>query len=238
MNIAIVDDVKQDRERIRDMVASYLSDNRLDAGIEAFDSGASFFENYEPGRFSILLLDLFMDGMDGMAIAREVRSRKDGCQLAFITSSDSGAVSGYDVDAAGYLLKPVDKPSLEHTLSRCMQRLRDVPKYIDVIVNRLNMRIYLGSILWIDTYQNAVYFHTDGGVLKSYMTFEHLNGLLRGEERFLLCYKGCLVNMDRISSIDGDDFRMENGDLVQIRKRGVREIKRAYVEYLCGRAGE
>jgi len=236
MNIAVIDDIRQDREQIKSKVMAWLKESQISADIQIFESSEAFFAAYTPGKYAILLLDLYMNGneMDGMEIARRVRQQGDDCQLAFITSSDAGAVFGYDVEAAGYLLKPVTAESLGRILSRCIQRLRALPKYIDVIVNRLNTRIYLKSILWINTYQNAVYFHTDGGVFKSYMTFERLNELLREDSRFLLCYKGCLVNMDRISSIDGDDFRMENGDLVQIRKRGARDVKRTYVEYLCG----
>lgn len=55
------------------------------------------------------------------------------------------------------------------------------------------------------------------------------------EECFLDCYKGCLVNLDRVVEIERCDFRLDNGDPVQIRKRGSRQVKECYLQYRCRR---
>lgn len=235
MNIAIVDDLEQDRARIEELLLQYLDDSHIQAEVSSFGSGEEFLAAHEPGRFELLLLDLYMGGMSGMDVARKVRELGDRCQLVFVTTSSDCAVSSYEVEAGGYLLKPVDAPSLERTLSRCLKRMDNAPKYIEVTANRIPTRVFLNTILWVDTYQNAIFFHTDNGVLKTYMTFGQISRMLEGEKRFLPCYKGCLVNMDRVAAIEGDDFRMESGDLVQIRKRGSNQVKQAYVQYMCDR---
>lgn len=236
MDIAIIDDWAEDRLLIRDMVLNYMEKHCLQADIFLFSSGAEFFKAYRQERFSIVLLDQYMDGMDGMAIAQKLRDSEDHCQLVFVTNSDTYAVQSYDVEASGYLLKPLDPALLERTLDRCVGRLRFVPKYLQVISNRLPTRVPLNSILWVNTYQNTILLHTDNGEIKTYMTFSRLARILEEDKRFLLCYKGCMVNMDRITSIEGNDFRLDSGDLVQIRKRGGSQIKQAYLQYLCDKA--
>ena len=110
-------------------------------------------------------------------------------------------------------------------------------QYIEVLSNRLRIRIPIQSILWVNTSQNASLLHTDGGIIKTYMTFTNMKALLnRNTNCFLVCYKGCLVNMNRISRIDGIDFMMENGEQVQIRKRDGNRIRQSYVLYRCAQA--
>lgn len=236
MQIAIIDDNELDRNSIFDLTSRYLEQHQIQSDVRRFSSGEHFLSDYKPGQYKILLLDLYMDGTDGMTVAQAVRRAGDTCQLVFVTSSDAYAVRSYDVEASDYLLKPVSGPALDRALTRCMSRIQIVPKYIEVISNRLPIQIPLHSILWINTYQNAILFHTDASEVKTYMTFETITQLLNGEKCFLMCYKGCMVNMDRVAAIEGDDFRMENGDLVQIRKRGGNQIKHAYVQYLCDQA--
>lgn len=238
MRIAIVDDMKLDRTYIQGMVSDYLEQQQIAAELCLFSGGEEFFETYAPGEFSILLLDLYMKGMNGMEIARQVREKGDHCQLIFITSSETYAVQGYEVEATCYLLKPVDRDALERALARCMNKLGSLQRSISIVANRVPVNLPLSSIQWVSSYQNAIIFHADGGEVKSYMTLERVRELLGGDRRFLPCYKGCLVNMDRIISAEEDHFVVENGDHVPIRKRGANQIRQFYIQYLCERAAE
>lgn len=107
--------------------------------------------------------------------------------------------------------------------------------YIDIIHERIPLRIYFKNILYADTFRNAVYIHTDVGVLKNYITFEKFKKSLSQDERFVHCYKGCIVNMDRAKKIAEDDFIMDNGERVQIRKRGGSAVKKTYLQYILSK---
>lgn len=231
LHIAIVDDLEQDRQHLADLVTAFLDSQQISVEFSFFPSGEAFLSAYQPGAFSLLLLDLYMDGISGMDVAHTLRDRDDECPLVFVTSSDDYALEGYEVDAIGYLLKPVEAEDLERTLRKCISKLGQVNRTITVTVHNAPLSIPLDSIQWIDNHQNMVQFHTDKGLIKSYMTFERLLDLLSNEDRFLLCYKGCLVNMDRIASTDSTSFITENGDTVPIRKRGAKQLKQQYMQY-------
>ena len=47
-----------------------------------------------------------------MDLAAQLREKGDSCALIFVTSSDAFAVASYDVQAAYYLLKPLDTNKL------------------------------------------------------------------------------------------------------------------------------
>ncbi len=232
MDIAIVDDVEQDRLHMEQLVLNWSELHREEVHLSLFDSGETFLEHLRPGLFSVILLDIFMTGIDGMETAREMRRRGYTCQIVFTTSSDAYALQGYEVDAANYLLKPVDAPALNQALQHCLSRLGSDRAAITVISNRSTISIPLRRIVWIEAHRNALLFYTDGGPVKSYMTLENLSKTLDGYGQFLLCFKGILVNMDRISSVDEYNFVMDNGDYVPIRKRGASQVKQEYMHYL------
>lgn len=106
---------------------------------------------------------------------------------------------------------------------------------IDIIHERTPLRIAFKNILYADTFKNAVYVHTDMGVFKTYITFEKFRLSLCGDCRFINCYKGCVVNMDRARKITGEDFIMDNGERVQIRKRGCSAVKKTYLQYVLSK---
>lgn len=100
------------------------------------------------------------------------------------------------------------------------------------------MRVPLHSILYADTFRNAVCLHTDAGPLRSYLTFHKFEEQIRDCHNFLSCYRGCMVNMDRIQEATDDGFLLDNGETVQIRKRGSAAIRKAYLQYLFRQAKE
>lgn len=232
VEIAIVDDVTQDRLHMEQLVLHWAQQQGDEIQLSLFDSGEAFLESVSCSRCSIVFLDLFMSGIHGMETARELRRRGSSCQIVFVTSSDAYAIQGYEVDAANYLLKPVSAEDLKQSLQHCLSRMGKNMASITVISNRAAISIPLNRIIWIEAQRNALLFHTDGGTIKSYMTIENLMKMLEKYPQFQLCCKGILVNMDRIASVGEDDFVMDNNEHVQIRKRGGNQVKREYLHYL------
>lgn len=236
MNLAIIDDIESDRLRMEQLLSDWSSRYNEKVQLFSFESGESLLENIKPGLFSIIFLDLYMNGISGMETARELRRRGYSCQIVFVTSSIEYALQGYEVDAANYLLKPVEAHSLHQALDHCFSRMGICSDSISVISNRAELSIPLKNIIWIEAQRNALLFHTDGGLVKSYMTIDNLSKMLNGYNQFLLCCKGILVNMDRISTVGNDDFIMDNNEHVQIRKRGGNQVKQEYLHYLFSQA--
>ena len=69
-------------------------------------------------------------------------------------------------------------------------------------------------------------------ILSAFLTFQKFEELIQDLPCFLSCYRGCLVNMDRIHKALEDSFLLDNQEVVQIRKRGANAIKKEYLNYL------
>ena len=178
----------------------------------------------------LMFVDIHMPDLNGLDLVRSLVVKP---LIVFTTAYPEYAVEGFKVDAVDYLLKPFDPEKLCRILSTIQFRQSQNSRYIELISDRTPVKIPVRSILYVDTYRNAVQVHTtDAGIIRSYITFQKFEELLEGMKCFLSCYRGCIVNMDHIEKSTDEGFVMDNQELVTVRKRGSNAIKKAYLEYL------
>ena len=77
--------------------------------------GASALRLAEALKPDLLLLDIAMPGLDGMAVARSLQHR---AAVIFITAFEQFALEAFDVAAIDYLLKPVAPERLHRAVAR------------------------------------------------------------------------------------------------------------------------
>lgn len=80
--------------------------------------GASALRLIQTLKPDLVLLDIEMPGMDGMALARAVSALSNKPAVIFITAFDRFAVEAFDVAAVDYLLKPVEQERLVRAVAR------------------------------------------------------------------------------------------------------------------------
>ena len=74
MNIALVDDVTFETDRIKFILKNYAAANRMEFEVDSFSSGEEFLSAYEPFRYSIIFMDIYMEGISGVEVARRLRA--------------------------------------------------------------------------------------------------------------------------------------------------------------------
>lgn len=136
MNIAILDDSKEDLRQVKSVISSYYESQNTSADIHLYSSAEAFFTKYIPGFYDLIIMDIYMGSMTGMDAARKLREARDTAALIFISSSDSFAVESYDVQASYYLLKPFDPEKLCRILSTIQFRQSQNSRYIELISDR------------------------------------------------------------------------------------------------------
>ncbi len=113
MKVVIVDDEHLARGRIARMLED-LEDveviGQAENGIQAIE-----LCNVEPP--DIILMDIRMPGMDGLEAARHIVEMEEPPAIIFCTAYEEHALEAFDVQAVGYLLKPVRREDLNKALS-------------------------------------------------------------------------------------------------------------------------
>ena len=118
-NILIVDDEQPARDRLRRLVGA-IPDCRV-AGEAA--NGAEALAKIPELAPEILLLDISMPGMDGMALARVLQEGGASPAVIFCTAYQDQALKAFEVEAVDYLVKPVRAERLEKALEKAVRFL-------------------------------------------------------------------------------------------------------------------
>ncbi len=160
MNFALVDDEQLQLNTLKQLLTSALNKLGMDAEhIECYSEPQSFIDGFEAGKFDIIILDIYMDGIMGVDIARQIRTKDENVSLAFCTSSNEFASQSYEVNAKYYLQKPVTEEKLSKMLSRLdlarIERNRTV---------RLpdGFKVPLRSIIFTEYINHSIKFHIKG----------------------------------------------------------------------------
>ena len=121
LKVLIVDDETLARSRLRTLLGE-CSEPRVDVVGEAANA-VQAMEQIQRTGCDLVLLDIHMPGVDGMALAKTLRELAAPPAVVFVTAHAEHAVQAFELEAVDYLTKPVRRERLQQALQK-VQRLR------------------------------------------------------------------------------------------------------------------
>ncbi len=228
MRIAICDDETRGRERIRTLLDKEFSG----AQTSEFDSGMKLIEAVRGGyRPDIVLLDIAMEGMNGMETAKSLRSLSDVI-LIFVTGIKEQVFQAFDVGAFHYLVKPVDTEKLKAVLMRAekeVEKRAGMSRFLLIKTAGKHRRIPVEDILYVENNGRKVILHMRTEKLEYYERMNHLEEVLG--ERFFRCHRGYLVALGAVSGYDNTSITVEGGEKVYLSKQKYAEFAKRYSRF-------
>jgi two-component system response regulator AlgR len=175
----------------------------------------------------LVLLDVTMPEMDGLALARTLASQNMPPAVIFVTAHDGFAVEAFDLEAVDYVLKPVAPERLQRAIARALARRGEVAatkgEWLSEfwVPHRAELlRIAAGDVDRIDAERDYVRLHVGGA---SYLLLHTVSGL---EARldpalFIRLHRSCILRRDRIRGLRHDGLggwsaELADGRLVRI----------------------
>ena len=110
--------VCDDEALARDRLVRLLRDADECEVVGEAENGREALQKVEMLAPDVVLLDIRMPVMDGIACAEELARLPNPPAVIFITAFDEHALAAFQVEAIGYLLKPVRKDQLNEALAR------------------------------------------------------------------------------------------------------------------------
>ena len=225
MRVALVDDTPEELQILSDIIDKELPQ----AEVSMFSSGESFLKEWENNTYDLILLDIYMEEMLGVDVARKIRETDFDVRIVFCTTSNEFASESYEVGANYYLQKPVSAASFQRMLK--MIRLDDYE------MNRFitlpdGQKIVLRNITYTEYYNHTIIIHSKKRAdLQTRMSQMEWEALL-SEYKFLYsCSKGLVVNFHEVESTEDGMFVLKNGEQVPISRRKAKDALEAYAHF-------
>jgi two-component system, LytTR family, response regulator AlgR len=156
-------------------------------------------------RPGLLLLDIAMPGLDGLAVARRLAALPDPPQLVFCTAYEEHALAAYELRAADYLLKPVRLERLREALARAQalrQRARPAQPSLLAQAHGAPLRVPLAEILYLTADDKYVTLHRAADDVLSEQSLKAIEEAF--PEHFVRVHRACLIPSTRLLGLRRD----------------------------------
>lgn len=235
MKIALVDDEQIHIDDMTRICREFGAENDIELDIHAFSDGEGFLASLGEHSYSIVFMDIFMDGTDGVAAAKGLRQWDSGCILIFLTSCGERMPEAFSCHAFEYIMKPFDDKRVKDVLTDAF-KLLPASKYIEVYSGRKNVRLLLSDIFY--AFSDAHYMCVglaDGTELRCRMTAGEFMEQIGNDKQFISINKGIIVNAEMVTGFDNSCCLLENGSRFPIRIRDRLAIEQAVQDYNFGK---
>ena len=237
LHIAIVDDLETDREKLENAVSAFFSRAAdCSCDIKTCTCGEELLGSFSPGMFDLAFLDIQMEGMSGIELAKTLRALDTKLMIVFLTSSREYAFDAFPVHPFDYLVKPFEQRTLDALLTEALRVMETPEPKLNVRTSGGTLSVPFSSICSLVSQGHAVEMRlTDGQTLACANTFTEISEAVTGDARFLLCNRGIVVNMNHVASLADDVLRMKDGTLFPLRVRGRTAIISQFSQYMVTR---
>ncbi len=238
----IVDDEESNRTVIQILIKMHCPNINL---IGEAASAEEAFEMINMLRPKLVLLDIKMKSKTGFDLLRLFD--KINFEVIFITAHDNFAVTAFEFNAVGYVLKPVDVDKLKIAIDKAVERIRS-KKDSDVVMHFINtlsdknelvnkfsvhhngkvVFISVSEISFIETAgDNTVLNMIDNVHYYSSKDLARFEEVLRVRDNFIRINKSVVINIDHLKSYSKGEIcyiEMKSGQSFEVSRRRKTDI--------------
>ena len=231
LHMALCDDEAVEVRYLTALVQQWAAARGLALRLSDYNSAESFLFAYEDdAAIDILLLDIQMKEMDGVALARKLRQLGNSVQIIFITGVPDYMAEGYDVSALHYLLKPVKEERLFGVLDKAVSLLEKAARTILLPRGGGQVRIKADDILYAEALGHTVHLYMTHGEEQSFpMRLSDMETLLG--EGFFKCHRSFIVNMAHVERVTRTAMVLAGGQELPLSRGLYDAANQAFIQY-------
>lgn len=230
MRIAIIDDIPEEIDKLEDVLKEELyARGENTHTLYTYQNGETFLSDWTDGKFDLIILDIYMDGLSGIEVAREIRKSDQDVQLVFCTTSNEFASESYEMHAHFYLHKPYSRDQIILMLDRLnwedfeLKRTLTLPDGQKVLLRNVRYTEYSNHALTIHTKKSED--------IRTYITQAKAEELFCAQSYFLVCTKGIIVNLYEVDRMENGTFRLHDGTILPISRRKSKTVQEQFATF-------
>ena len=229
----MVEDDKNFSSVVKNYVERFMSERELPFKIQTYVDGLNFIENFKNDH-DIVFMDIDMPIMNGLEAAKKLRLAGSNAKLIFVTNLARYAIKGYEVDAMGFLVKPINYFALSSVLKKAIESiLLHKEETVRIVISNKTATTVIPSstIMYVEVQAHDLLVHTEKAVTECRKTLKEIRELLT-PVGFLMCNNCYLVNLKYVSYLSGDELTLVNGEKLLVSRRRKKEFMDGLLDYM------
>lgn len=230
--IAICDDNIEFCEYLKQtLLEKYGNDICVTSYVDVKDIENDYEKGRERNVADILMMDINLNGENGIDIAARIQERFREIKVIFITGHIEYSTEIFKVTPNNFLLKPLDPDRLYEAVDRAIRQLDEEEKDCFAVTFKGTVfRIMTRDILYFESEKRTVILHSRSG---SWIIYKKLNEVQETlPDYFVRCHQSYLVNMNEVKSLKPLRLELYHGEEIPVSRPKYRETKDRFLEFL------
>ena len=224
MRTVIVDDETESLKQIKRIVKAFLirqgEEPTRESSVHIFKDGKRLLEKLDSGdEYDIYFLDVIMEEINGLDLAKQIRRRRKRACIVFITSHREAALPSYQIRGCYFIEKERVEEELPELLLELWERQqeeqgRKKPEEQECYFlenETRSVRIAMEDILYLAKEGKYTVFHCRGK--KEYRERAAFQSILERlpAERFVFIDKGMAIHINCVTMVEGQNVELRDG---------------------------
>ncbi|MCR5374539.1 MAG: LytTR family DNA-binding domain-containing protein [Lachnospiraceae bacterium] len=235
MRICCVEDEIAQGELLKKRILAWGESNNIQVNMDIYKSANEYLFNADKCAYDLIFLDIRMDDINGMELARQIREKDKDVLLVFVTSERGFVFEGYEVNAYRYIIKPISDEKLADVLEYAKNNAVRDEGSIVLKVDNETIRIMRNDIAYIEVKGHYVDIHTMSDIITHKTSFEDIMELLNENSVFFIkTHRSYAVNIDKILKIGRTEVTLITKETVPVSKSMYQPVNKAFIKYNLG----
>lgn len=232
IRIAVCDDDEKALQETLELLKGY---RKVPLNVDVYTSGEALLAAGK--KYDIVLLDIDMDGINGIETARRIRETDREVKLIYSTNYSDYTIFAFGVHAFAYLLKPLKAEELYAQLDEaCAYGLFGPEPELEFQAKEGIVHIASSEILCFEYLNRQVLMRSAGQIWHLKRRITELAGEME-HYGFAMPHKSFVVNLYAVQRIHGYEITLTDGSVVPLSQKKSAQFRRALNEYLAGERG-
>ena len=233
LKMAYCDDTEQDRDSITKALVEIEEKWGENFELSAFSSGESLCENIINNHYDIILLDILMNGIDGVETATRIRTMGQENLIIFISSYDDRVKELFDFRTIAFLDKPLEVSSLEEALFKAYCVLKkEEGDFFTFTSNGSTQHIPVKDIVYFESKRNEITIHGVNHDKVFYGTLLSVWESMKELNHFIMPHRSFVFNLNHISIKSDKVIIKEHGAMFNIGSTYKQDTQDRYMSFL------
>ena len=233
IKIAICDDEMAILNNVTTSVERFIKNNSYKGIVDDFSDGYSLLNKIENSQqyYDIYILDVEMDMINGVEIAKKIRKIQKDALIVFLTGHDTWMPQAFDVQAFNYVLKSNKEDKLEEVLKKALDCIRDKRTLFYFKQGKNLINIPYKKIYYFESEKRKVKIILNDIEYSYYDKLDKIQDIVR-RDVFIRVHTSFLVNMEHIHKFDGKNITLDNNLIVPVSQKYAYSFNMEFIEFI------
>lgn len=215
-------------EKIKNMIYLYARRLKLDLSVECFSSGEEFLLEHK--KYNIVFLGYFLNGADGLEIAKKIRKENFSCFIIFISEKTDFVFEAFKVNPYRFLVLPITEKEFFCALDDFFKDFGlDYPLWIKC--GEDTVCINTSEIIYLEASNKHCLINLKNEDISCNKTMAKVYDVLP-KNHFIKINRAYIINLNYVSKYNRDNVFFKNGKSLHISRNYYGNFKDEYRLFL------